>query len=84
MPKAGRLAGWSAELLDARPVRRPSERGTILTMTSRPTTSKLLLVAEGRAAIDGGPAVPVRRYRLARIVAGNHGAAVKGRRGRRT
>jgi hypothetical protein len=83
MLEAGQLAGWTAELLDARPVRRESERGTILIMTSRPTTSKLLLVAEGRAAIDGGPAVPVRRYRLARIVAGNQGAAAKGRKGRR-
>jgi hypothetical protein len=52
-------------------------------MTSRPTTSKLLLVAEGRAAIDAGPAVPVRRYRLARIVAGNHGTPAKGRKGSR-
>jgi hypothetical protein len=37
-------------------------------MTSRPTTSKVLLVAGGRAAADGELAVPVRRYRLARIL----------------
>jgi hypothetical protein len=60
-----------------------TELGTIQTMTSRPTSSKLLLVAEGgRTATDGGPAVPVRRYRLARIVAGNHADARKGLRRR--
>jgi hypothetical protein len=36
-------------------------------MTSRPTTAKVLLVAGGRAAA-GEMAVPVRRYRLARIL----------------
>ena len=37
-------------------------------MNSRPTTSKVLLVADGRAAADAGPVVPVRRYRLARVL----------------
>jgi hypothetical protein len=52
-------------------------------MTRRPTTSKLLLVAEGRTSAEGGPAVPVRRYRLARIVAGNQAENVKPRKQRR-
>jgi hypothetical protein len=39
----------------------------ILVMTSRPTTSKVLLVADSRAAAQGGVAVPIRRYRIARV-----------------
>lgn len=43
-------------------------RGIMLAMTSRPTTSKVLLVAEGRPVSNDAPAVPVRRFRLARIL----------------
>ncbi len=39
----------------------------MLPMTSRPTASKVLLVADSRAAVRGGAAAPVRRYRIARI-----------------
>ncbi len=42
-------------------------------MTSRPISSRLLLVADGRTAGDGEPAVPLRRYRLARVVSGKSG-----------
>jgi hypothetical protein len=37
-----------------------------------------LLVAEGRAAGSGDPAVPVRRFRLARIVACGQAETPKG------
>jgi hypothetical protein len=53
-------------------------------MTTRPTTSKLLLVAGGRSSAEHGPAVPVRRYRLARIVAGNQAENGKSRKQRRS
>jgi hypothetical protein len=36
--------------------------------SSRLTTSKVLLVPGGRAAAEGDMAVPVRRYRLARVL----------------
>ncbi|HEX3616103.1 MAG TPA: hypothetical protein VHU61_06175 [Solirubrobacteraceae bacterium] len=52
-------------------------------MTTRPTTSKLLLVAGGRGSAEGGPAVPLRRYRLARIVAGGQAEAGKAHKQRR-
>jgi hypothetical protein len=39
----------------------------MLLMTSRPTTSKVLLVADSRAVAPGGAAVPIRRYRIARV-----------------
>jgi hypothetical protein len=52
-------------------------------MTTRPTTSKLLLVAEGRTSAEAGPPLTVRRYRLARIVAGNQAGAGKARKQRR-
>jgi hypothetical protein len=40
----------------------------MLSMTSRPTTSKVLLLADGRAPADRGLSVPVRRFRLARVL----------------
>jgi hypothetical protein len=36
-------------------------------MTSRLSTSKVLLIADLRAAAQSGPASQVRRYRIARI-----------------
>jgi hypothetical protein len=42
-----------------------------------------LLVAEGRTAAEGGPPVPVRRYRLARIVTGSQAEAGKAGKQRR-
>jgi hypothetical protein len=48
-------------------VRQLAERRIIMSMTSRPPTSKVLLVADGRAAAQGGAAGPIRRYRIARI-----------------
>lgn len=62
---------------------RPRGKANIHPMTTRPTTSKLLLVAEGRTAAESGPAVPVRRYRLARIVAGGPPESDKARKQRR-
>jgi hypothetical protein len=61
-------------------VRRWTDCSTIIGMTPRPTTSKLLLIAEGRAAGDGEPVMAVRRFRLARIVAGGQTPAAQGRR----
>jgi hypothetical protein len=48
-------------------VRELPERAIMLPMTSRPTTSKVLLVADGRADAAGAAASPLRRYRIARI-----------------
>jgi hypothetical protein len=46
----------------------PTAPGIILPMTSRPTTSKvLLLVADSRTDAAGAAASPLRRYRIARI-----------------
>ena len=56
-----------AEILDAGPVCGIGVTGIMLSMTSRPTTSKVLLIAESRAVANGGMATPVRRYRIARI-----------------
>jgi hypothetical protein len=39
----------------------------MMSMTSRPTTSKVLLVADTPAAPKGGSAGSIRRYRIARI-----------------
>jgi hypothetical protein len=39
----------------------------MMSMTSRPTTSKVLLVADARVAAQRGAADPIRRYRIARI-----------------
>jgi hypothetical protein len=39
----------------------------ILAMTRPLTASKVLLVADRRAASQGGQTVPIRRYRLARL-----------------
>ncbi len=49
-------------------------------MTSRSTPSKVLLVldGDGRVVAQGGPEVPVRRYRLARILPEYRVAASKG------
>lgn len=53
--------------LDLRPVPGTLWRGIILAMTPQPTTSKVLLVADSRAATQGGMAVSIRRYRIARV-----------------
>ena len=44
----------------------PWER-IMLVMTHETTTSKVLLVADSRAAAQGGVAVPIRRFRIARV-----------------
>jgi hypothetical protein len=63
------LAGADQEVLDAGPVSDRIKMTTITSMTNRPTSSKVLLVADGRSP-HADPSVPVRRYRLARIVVG--------------
>ncbi len=52
-------------------------------MTTPPNKSRLVLVYGGRATTDGTQAMPVRRYRLARVTAGQHESAGKPRAGRR-
>ena len=69
------------ETLDAGPVSRSLPRARAFRHDSKPTPSKVLLVHDGRAATDGGPAVPVRRYRLARVVPELRGGAPKSRQG---
>jgi hypothetical protein len=39
----------------------------IAAMTSRLTSSKLLLIADSRSAAPASMAVPIRRYRIARL-----------------
>jgi hypothetical protein len=39
----------------------------ILGMTSRPTSSKVLLVADARLGTNARTALPLRRFRLARL-----------------
>ncbi len=48
-------------------------------MTSRLSTSKVLLVADMRAAAQRGPSGAVRRYRIARIRPENRMAAAAAR-----
>lgn len=45
----------------------------ILDMTSRLTSSKLLLIADSRSAAPASLAVPIRRYRIARLRLENRG-----------
>jgi len=55
-------------------------------MNSRSTPAKVLLVGhgvDGRTPADGGPAVPVRRYRLARVLPEYRDEAGKTRKSRR-
>jgi len=54
----------------------------MLSMTRRPTASKVLLVADGRRAAGGGVSGPVRRYRIALIRPENR-PATSGSRGSR-
>jgi hypothetical protein len=42
-------------------------RRIIPSMTSRPTSSKVLLVSDGRTGVANTPAAAIRRYRIARI-----------------
>jgi hypothetical protein len=61
------MADAPSATLYAGPVRELPAWAIILAMTSRPTTSKVLLVADGRVAAAGDGATPIRRYRIARI-----------------
>jgi hypothetical protein len=48
-------------------MRRAGPRSIISAMTSRPNSSKVLLVAGPRLDVAGSNAVPIRRYRIARL-----------------
>ena len=56
------------EGLDPGPMCACPMRGTIPAMKSRPTLTKVVLVAEARSGSKRVETTPVRRYRLARVV----------------
>jgi hypothetical protein len=57
----------------------PTRQPIILGMTSRPKASKVLLVADRRAAASPRESTPVRRYRLARLRAARPPAPAESR-----